>query len=82
MEMYFMYGLRENRSNCIGLYYNKKNLERCEMCNAVNPNLTSFHSQEETSKLQEHLVMNEEEQKQIGKSLLLFILLLEVNVPV
>ena len=52
------------------------------MCNAVKPNLTSFHSQEETSKLQEHLVMNEEEQKQIGKSLLLFILLLEVNVPV
>ena len=52
------------------------------MCNAVNPNLTSFHSQEEIGKQQEHMVMDEEEQKQIGKSLLLFILLLEVNVPV
>ena len=36
------------------------------MCNAVNPNLTSFHSQE-IGKQQEHMVMDEEEQKQISK---------------
>ena len=62
-----MYVQREKRSDSIGLYYNMKNLERCEMCNAVNPNLTSFHSQEEIGKQQEHMVMDEEEQKQISK---------------
>ena len=65
--MWFMYVQREKRRDSIGLYYNKKNLERCEMCNAVNPNLTSFHSQEEIGKQQEHMVMDEEEQKQISK---------------